>query len=828
MANNVERTLPTPTTSSTPLQLGVIPFQEEIQPSFTAAFSMLPGHYSSVARTAPHAVTSTPPIGSLPRTPVLPGNDNGLYDALQPLSQPPWQLSPHLLLPVDGMIVSADDGTWTERHPGYTDPYNNMQQYEALVYEATPQQLYDAHTPYAWPKTAPAAASPPLGYNHPSPPRLQEPTQPQQTIRKDHGAPRKKIQHACQHCRRRKRRCDGVAPICGNCETGELKCDFDPNYNPDDDFADPRHIAYAQELRRKLKKMEFQLKLLQRQKGMARTRSTTSRQVPLQTNAAIERPITLAVTDILDLQELVDSYFQHHYPLAPLNLLHRPSFIDQVKKRQIFNSLLLYAVSALGAQHSQREAIVNGRSIRGCQRGQQFYRLARSLVSEIVDTTPTCDTIIALLLLERYAFGLGEVQAATTFASMAIRLARFLNYNVDPDERADKPTSWLEKEKQRRVWWCCYLIDSWLSASVVRPSGCEVKLPSPERLWAIADIHDINPPQPDIYESRPPVFPTQIGPSQPYVGDIPSHTPGAPSLLVPALTPIGYNQFASWIGTASLGYLPYTDIVIQPPEPDVYVHLIEARLFLTRAVSYRIERVAPRSTQVHVGNRKFGCDGMYTDVYNKNHLESTVVGRLRVIYAWDKDYRMEAKEKEEYAKDLPTFDDEIKRWWDGLPEEFRNLNIHSAGFQPSLTSNSPWLLCFLHITYHYALLSLHQLRASEKVSTLPPPQASKDPSVQTCLQASIAINDLLTQHVLPHDPTCSRIPQQAAFAFLEAGCCLARLSEAGIIGSKGKLGVSRIKRGVLKALQGISSEFPALVGFKEALEDTLVSVYTSL
>ncbi|TPX33840.1 hypothetical protein SmJEL517_g03301 [Synchytrium microbalum] len=636
-------------------------------------------------------------------------------------------------------------------------------------------------------------------------------------------AARKKISHACVHCRRRKRKCDGVAPICGNCKTAELKCDFDPFYNAEEDFADPKHLAYAAELKKRLKELQLQMKQQQSQQSSRSSKSRSKvaiRHKPIipkrpQPIHSIERPFRLKLTDMLDLQELSESYFLYHHPLAPLNLLHRPSFLDLVGKRQISNKLLLYSVCALGAQHSKQEAIINGVSTQWCQRGEVFYRLARSLVTEMVETTPNCDTIIALLLLERYAFGLGEVQAAGAFTSMAARLALYLGFDVDPDERSSgEPISWLEKERQRRVWWCCYLIDSWLSASFARPrlipSEYPVKLPSSERLWETADPTALASPEPIVYESRPPLFTSDPAALEPIFPGLmtPNYMPASPSLMFDQL--MGWAMDAETPPHSSL--LDEQDIkpalVIQN-EPDVYVHLIEARLLLTRAMSYRSVRKQGGIMEPDCGITK--------------HMESIAVGRLKVVRVWDDEFGMEARDSDEYSRDLPRVDEEMRLWWDALPARYRDLSIHSAGFQPSLTSDSPWLLCFLHITYNYALLSLHQPRASQRIMTLPPSQASKDPSVKTCLQASLAITELLTQYLLPHDPKCSRIPQQAAFAFFEAGSCLARMSKAAITGSKGKLGISRIKAGVLKALRGMSSEFPALGGFRDILENIISS-----
>ena len=100
-----------------------------------------------------------------------------------------------------------DDGG-AEQEAEYCPVFDNLQQYSESLYEATTpiDQLYHVQGSYAFPMVAPAA-SPSLDYNH-NPPQPLPPAHSNlvgSTTLQHHranGAPRKKILHACQHCRR--------------------------------------------------------------------------------------------------------------------------------------------------------------------------------------------------------------------------------------------------------------------------------------------------------------------------------------------------------------------------------------------------------------------------------------------------------------------------------------------------------------------------------------------------------------------------------------------------------------------------------------------------
>lgn len=51
-------------------------------------------------------------------------------------------------------------------------------------------------------------------------PRLQRPAQRQLSVTTE----RQRVSHACEPCRRRKAKCDGLRPICSRCRDQELAC----------------------------------------------------------------------------------------------------------------------------------------------------------------------------------------------------------------------------------------------------------------------------------------------------------------------------------------------------------------------------------------------------------------------------------------------------------------------------------------------------------------------------------------------------------------------------------------------------------------------------
>ncbi|KAL1963631.1 hypothetical protein VTN77DRAFT_7952 [Rasamsonia byssochlamydoides] len=86
--------------------------------------------------------------------------------------------------------------------------------------ERRPSQIYHPSLPS--PRSlegGPASAPIPSEFKVPIP-RLQRPTQLKASV----SSERQRVSHACEPCRRRKSKCDGVQPICSRCRDHELLC----------------------------------------------------------------------------------------------------------------------------------------------------------------------------------------------------------------------------------------------------------------------------------------------------------------------------------------------------------------------------------------------------------------------------------------------------------------------------------------------------------------------------------------------------------------------------------------------------------------------------
>ncbi|KAJ3195815.1 hypothetical protein HK101_010987 [Irineochytrium annulatum] len=222
-------------------------------------------------------------------------------------------------------------------------------------------------------------------------------------------------------------------------------------------------------------------------------------------------------------RELVDLYFRYVHPTMPL--LHRNSFLANHPRE---SPLLMNAMYALAARYSSHPSIVGSPPAVDASRdrglpedeqsgdgpqlwssGDVFYVKARELVDHFMDV-PNTSTVTALLLLAAYAAGSGRGSAAWMYSGMAIRMAQEIKLNVEPefDEAGGaaggggvpggQPAAnggvsgagmtWLEREKRRRIWWTCFILDRYAGAAadrsmIISEKDCKVYLPCKEDVW---------------------------------------------------------------------------------------------------------------------------------------------------------------------------------------------------------------------------------------------------------------------------------------------------------------------------------------------------------
>ncbi|KAJ1554383.1 hypothetical protein HK405_005227, partial [Cladochytrium tenue] len=290
---------------------------------------------------------------------------------------------------------------------------------------------------------------------------------------------RKRTTQACDGCNKKKIKCDGEKPSCGNCVRAGLLCSYARSARK----RGPRS-NYIESLENRLKEMEALLRPLEQQHqpplssaaaaassygyppsagggatlsdamdqvrsdsdspaflqggaGGAATAAARNSSVPPHVWASSQSPelttpspppTSGSVSGIPPdaAKDLVDVFFEYVYPFIPI--VHRNTFMAGFAKE---SPLLLNAMYSLAARFSAHPSIRLNKDAMYTA-GEAFYVKARQLVDHYMDV-PTTSTVTALLLLASYAAGSGRGSAAWMYSGMAIRMAQELKLNIEPE-----------------------------------------------------------------------------------------------------------------------------------------------------------------------------------------------------------------------------------------------------------------------------------------------------------------------------------------------------------------------------------------------------------
>ncbi|KAI8848272.1 fungal-specific transcription factor domain-containing protein [Chytridium lagenaria] len=358
---------------------------------------------------------------------------------------------------------------------------------------------------------------------------------------------RKRITQACDSCNKKKIKCDGLKPTCTNCSKSTQQC----SYSRGAKKRGPR-AGYIESLENRLKEMEALLQPLQPEIVVAdmvrqnmevwpmmdkNAPEGTTRPLPLESdpsnsslgsstspnmNIQSNDPSTIVDAEIIGnqgfshrqasmkfgsrlvgsggtslsssstahippeaIRELLDLYFHYIHPTMPL--VHMNSFMSNFANE---SPLLLNSMYALAARYSNHPSIRTSPDML-YNNGDIFYNKARELVDHYMDV-PNTSTVTALLCLATYAAGSGRGSAAWMYSGMAIRMAQELKLNIEPEfdesNAVGARMTWLERERRRRIWWTCFILDRYAGAAadrsmIINEKDCKVYLPSNEGLW---------------------------------------------------------------------------------------------------------------------------------------------------------------------------------------------------------------------------------------------------------------------------------------------------------------------------------------------------------
>ncbi|KAI7852440.1 fungal-specific transcription factor domain-containing protein [Circinella umbellata] len=195
---------------------------------------------------------------------------------------------------------------------------------------------------------------------------------------------------------------------------------------------------------------------------------------------------------------LIRTYFKHYYPVLPMfykRLLH--SSIDPPSDN--ISPLLLNAIYAIASRVSP-DLRVRSDPNSPDTAGDIFFERAKLLLDDYYDT-PKISTVQALLLMACHQHGAMNSPRAWLYSGLAFRMAQDLglhrncdHWNIPPDER----------ERRKRVFWCCFIVDRLFSAifgraSVFEERDCDVPFPTVDDDQKISvnsskENNDVRPP----------------------------------------------------------------------------------------------------------------------------------------------------------------------------------------------------------------------------------------------------------------------------------------------------------------------------------------------
>ncbi|KAL7328127.1 hypothetical protein PS15p_206447 [Mucor circinelloides] len=178
-----------------------------------------------------------------------------------------------------------------------------------------------------------------------------------------------------------------------------------------------------------------------------------------------------------DLSEhLIALYFTHFYPVLPM--FYKRRLVCSASPLEPVSPLLLNAIYAIASRVTPDERVRSDPNSPDTA-GDIFYERAKCLLDDYYDT-PKISTVQALLLMASHQQGAMKSARAWLYSGMAFRMAQDLGLNRNCDHWNISPE---ERERRKRVFWCCYIVDRVTSAIYGRSSNfeerdCDVPFPA--------------------------------------------------------------------------------------------------------------------------------------------------------------------------------------------------------------------------------------------------------------------------------------------------------------------------------------------------------------
>ncbi|KAG0186885.1 hypothetical protein DFQ28_007179 [Apophysomyces sp. BC1034] len=301
------------------------------------------------------------------------------------------------------------------------------------------------------------------------------------------GKKRKRLTQACIVCRKKKTKCDGVRPICGNCSRLHQDC----QYIASNKKRGPRQ-SHIDLLEKRLSKMEAMLNRESQSEqpddeGLFPTSSEPNEDLIQEPQSLDEQPAgnnLLPSTAVVN--HLVELYFKHLYGTFPI--FDRETLLKDIREGKC-SRFLLFAILAVAARFSDMPEVKENPP---WQAGEKYACKARSFLGNVIDE-PCIANVQGLVLLSMHEYGCGRGPRCWMYCGIAIRLMGRMALEMDLHKEIITNKfgemipieQWVEYEVRRKLFWDLFLQDKFASAATGRPpclqeEDCDVLLASEE------------------------------------------------------------------------------------------------------------------------------------------------------------------------------------------------------------------------------------------------------------------------------------------------------------------------------------------------------------
>ncbi|KAI8980911.1 fungal-specific transcription factor domain-containing protein [Pilobolus umbonatus] len=336
------------------------------------------------------------------------------------------------------------------------------------------------------------------------------------SVTKDPTVKRKRLTQACELCRRKKIKCDGLKPACGNCTKLNMEC----KYSTTSKKRGPRQ-GYIEILEQRLAKLENKLlspteshevrtppvsnqqenspsyehepssdyvdttQYTQTETELASTLSCMSSNIPSLIHTPNQSADTVDNMPSLEIVEhMFDLFFAYLFPTIPI--LDEVSLRTDLREGKCSDFLILCIIGAC-ARFSDRPDIKENPAWLA---GEKYAEKARSMLIKVLDE-PNIPHLQGILLLSMHEYGCGRGSRSWMYGGIAIRMALELGLHEDHEEEDADQEELFDQEMKRRLFWSVFCIDKFSSASSGKPSSlddtfCTVFLPVAFE-WSVTD-----------------------------------------------------------------------------------------------------------------------------------------------------------------------------------------------------------------------------------------------------------------------------------------------------------------------------------------------------